>query len=132
MNRALDLHKSGLAAVVASRESVIVKLRPGYVYEGGEPGKDPRRCVAQDIDVTFGGARLVKRPGDMPVGILDGTLLVSGAEEPCPLRLPVRIKGTILLNLLTEKKEELCIEAAWAESTLVGTAAVVGDSMGGE
>ncbi len=128
MNRALDLSRSELAAVVASKESVIVKLRPAHVHESaGRCGVDPGRALSQDIDVTFGGARLVNGPAEMPARIGEGTLFVSGSAVAGPLPLPVRFKGQLLLRIVTGRGEELTVEAAWAESTLVGRATAAGE-----
>lgn len=131
MNRAIDLLRSELAAIVASKESIIMKLRPAYVLESdGVCGVDAGRGVTQDIDVTLGGARLVERPGSLPSGIREESLLVSDEPVPSPVALPLRFKGRIVLALLTERGEKVRVEAQWAESTLVGTAAFVEEFKG--
>jgi len=128
MNRALELHRSKLAAVVASRESVILKLRPAHVLESnGLCGVDQGRAVAQDIDVTFGGARLVRRQGPLPDAIGEAALLLADKAQPHPLRLPLLFKGVIELRLRTAGGGEVLLVAGWAESTLVGSASPVGE-----
>jgi hypothetical protein len=51
---------------------------------------------------------------------------------PNPLALPLRFKGRIVFALLTERGEKVRVEAMWAESTLVGTAAFADEFKGCE
>ncbi len=126
MNRALELHDSTIASINVSEASIIIKLRPAYIHEsGGMPGINAGSGYVQDLDITFSQARLTKSPTTLPADISDGSLSTGNIEEKNVVPLPLNVRGTISFRLVTENNEELCIDAAFAESKSIGDARLV-------
>jgi hypothetical protein len=130
MHRAIEFHDSKLATITVSGLSCVLKLRPAYVHESdGEAGVDPGKGYIQDIDITFDGASAAGLPNALPVDLSFGELSVAGIPTD---KLPIEVRGEVVLRLLTVANQEVIVESSRAHSTYVGNAKFVEKFPGAE
>lgn len=78
VNECLELHDSTLSHVTFRDGSVVVSLSSAYIHRSpGRPGWDAGSGGCQPATLTFGEARPVSLPAELPATISDGFLRVG-------------------------------------------------------
>lgn len=100
VNLGLELHDSWLESVEVRGLTLLVPLRPAYVYEiNAESGEVIGRCMQVDVLLEFDGGVIDGDLGDSPDPILDGSFDVASELIPSLIPVPFKSAGAVTLKL---------------------------------
>jgi hypothetical protein len=95
----LEFHDSVLHSVTQVGQTLLIALRPAYVYRVNVESGEADTCMKQDAVFEFNGGRIDGVLGDLPEPILDGSLGVDLEVIDDFISLPFDRNGAITLKL---------------------------------
>lgn len=125
MNAAIEIHDSELAAIVPTKDGVIVRLAPAYVHRSvARPGFDTGSGWTQPVELLFASGVVEGHLPQLPCTLDDGSIS-GGAEFRGMIPLPCVVEAGVRFEAYNLHGDLVVVRGAGLEVKAVGDASYV-------